>query len=156
MIKRIIKASLAALSIGIVFLIILPFAFVKLGEALNLPEVPSSKIIGTLLFLIGILIFFHCSYLFIKKGKGTPAPMHPPQKLVPDNIYKYTRNPMYIGYLSMIFGEVFLFGRLSLTIYAAIMIFTIHSYVVLFEEPKLEKRFGESYKDYKRKIPRWI
>jgi len=94
--------------------------------------------------------------MFIKIGGGTPAPIEPPKELVIKGIYRFTRNPIYIGYFLILLGEFFIFGYLLLLFYFIAMLVFMQIYVVYIEEPKLKKRFGEAYKDYMKNVPRWL
>ena len=85
-----------------------------------------------------------------------PAPFDPPKKLVARGMYRYTRNPMYTGVLLILIGEALLFMSRDMLIYAIIVAAGFHLYVLLIEEPHLCKRFGESYNEYCRTVPRWV
>ncbi|MEM3586244.1 MAG: isoprenylcysteine carboxylmethyltransferase family protein [Candidatus Jordarchaeaceae archaeon] len=75
------------------------------------------------------------------------------RRLVVDGAYKYTRNPMMFGYLLILVGLGFLFNSLFLT-FGATSIFTVGLVTVikLWEEKNLERRFGEAYVEYKKKV----
>src|SRR6266496_2925170 len=60
---------------------------------------------GLAAMLTGALIYLWCAWDFTFAGKGTPAPIDPPKKLVDRSLYKYVRNPMYIGVLSLVLGQ---------------------------------------------------
>lgn len=112
--------------------------------------------IGVTITLIGILFFLYCSNLFSKIGNGTPAPIEPPKKLVIEGIYRYTRNPIFIAYFTIMFGEFFIFGYFFLLLYIVSAILFLHFYLVYIEEPGLQKRFGDDYLTYKKNVPRWF
>ena len=105
--------------------------------------------------LFGVAIYLRCAWDFAVEGLGTPAPIDPPKKLVVAGLYRQTRNPMYQGILLILLAECLLFPVRSLLIYAASVALAFHVFVVLYEEPALGSRFGMSYKDYCRKVPRW-
>ena len=105
--------------------------------------------------LFGVAIYLRCAWDFAVEGLGTPAPIDPPKKLVVAGLYRRTRNPMYQGILLILLAECLLFAVRSLSIYAASVALAFHVFVVLYEEPALGSRFGMSYKDYCRKVPRW-
>lgn len=112
--------------------------------------------IGGLAFLAGAAIYFRCAWEFAVRGLGTPAPIAPTKFLVTTALHRYVRNPMYLGVALVIFGEAAIFRSLHVAEYAALMLLTAHVFVVLYEEPTLRRQFGESYEDYRRKVPRWI
>jgi protein-S-isoprenylcysteine O-methyltransferase Ste14 len=62
---------------------------------------------------------------------------------------------MYTGILLILTGETMLFTNRDMLIYAIAVAAGFHLYVLLFEEPRLRKRFGESYNEYCRTVPRW-
>ena len=108
------------------------------------------------LWLIGVAILLWCFWDFLVKGRGTPAPIDPPKELVVSGLYNYVRNPMYVGVFLVIIGHFLWFGFWSLLIYAAIVFIAFHSFVTFYEEPNLKNRFGATYEDYLRRVPRWI
>src|SRR3989339_1708191 len=144
--------------VGLVFFILLPYFFVQLNNYFLLPIYSNYlfKIIGTIFTLIGVGLFIYCSRLFLIFGRGTPAPIEPPKKLVVNGLYKYTRNPIYIGYFMILQGEFLFFGKFLLLIYFFLAIIGINIYVIFHEEPILKKRFGKNYEEYLEKIPRWL
>lgn len=97
-----------------------------------------------------------CMVLFFNIGRGTIMPWDPTRKLVAVGPYQYMRNPMISGVLAMLAGEALFFGSLAIGILAAIFFVVNHAYFIYSEEPGLEKRFGESYREYRRNAPRWI
>ena len=153
-----ITSILLGLLIGTTFFILLPYFFILLSIYLFLPIYSFFilKIFGIILILFGLCLFSYCSGLFFIFGKGTPAPIEPPKKLVVEGLYKYTRNPIYIGYFMILLGEFLFFGQFLLLIYFFLTIIGINMYVIFHEEPILKKRFGKSYKEYFKKIPRWL
>ena len=64
-----------------------------------------SRYLGLLLILAGVLIYLRCAWDFTFAGRGTPAPIDPPKDLVVQGLYKYVRNPMYVGVLSTVIGQ---------------------------------------------------
>jgi protein-S-isoprenylcysteine O-methyltransferase Ste14 len=63
---------------------------------------------------------------------------------------------MYIGVAMAILGEGTVFRSLHVAEYAAVMLMIAHTFVVLYEEPTLQRQFGASYEEYRRNVPRWI
>lgn len=91
-----------------------------------------------------------------RKGRGTPAPLVPTQKLVVTGPYHFSRNPMYVAVFLVLVGHSLWNGSRHLLGYTALVATLFHSVVVLWEEPGLERRFGESYVQYRRAVPRWL
>jgi protein-S-isoprenylcysteine O-methyltransferase Ste14 len=113
-------------------------------------------ILAAPVFLLGAAIYFWCLWDFATAGRGTPAPIDPPTALVVRGLYRYVRNPMYLGVLSIIAGWVLLFGSLPVLEYGIGVALLFHLFVVLVEEPLLRRRFGASYDAYCRAVRRWI
>jgi len=108
------------------------------------------------LWLVGVTILLWCFWDFLAKGRGTPAPIDPPKELVATGLYRYMRNPMYVGVLMVISGHFLWFKTIWMIVYAVVVFLAFHSFVTLYEEPHLKKTFGTAYEDYIRKVPRWI
>ena len=129
---------------------------------LSLPSAPASLPIGFLRYfgwlpmLLGAAIYFWCAWDFTFAGKGTPAPIDPPKELVVRGLYRYVRNPMYVGVLTLLAGEVLFFASRRLFIYAAVAFSFFHLFVIFYEEPALQQKFGESYRRYCETVPRWL
>ena len=108
------------------------------------------------LWTIGGIILLWSFWNFLTQGRGTPAPIDPPKELVATGFYRYVRNPMYLGVLAVIFGHFLWFGYWNLLAYALLVFVLFNTFVTYYEEPTLKRKFGASYEDYLRKVPRWI
>ena len=152
-IKSLFLALLFGSTIIIIFLL-----FINLNHYLKLAifEYPLLDLIGIIILIVGISIHLSSFYFFKFIGKGTPVPIEPPKKLVFVGLYKFVRNPMYLGIFADILGGFFVFGHLLLLVYAFLFLVFIHLYVVFVEEPKLKERFGRIYEEYTKSVPRWI
>ncbi|MFZ5922082.1 MAG: methyltransferase family protein [Chloroflexota bacterium] len=112
--------------------------------------------LGILSVLAGFGLFAWCVSLFARVGQGTLAPWDPTQRLVAVGPYRCVRNPMISGVALMLTGQALFRGSWVIALLAGTFILINHIYFVLSEEPGLEKRFGESYRDYKARVPRWV
>jgi protein-S-isoprenylcysteine O-methyltransferase Ste14 len=108
------------------------------------------------LWLFGLMVLLWSFWDFLMKGRGTPAPIDPPKELVATGFYRYVRNPMYVGILSILLAHFLWFGYWGLLIYSAAIFTAFHLFVTGYEEPNLRKKFGSSYEDYCKSVPRWI
>lgn len=108
------------------------------------------------LWVIGGFILLQSFWNFLIQGRGTPAPIDPPKELVVAGFYRYVRNPMYVGVLMILIGHFLWFGFWSLLAYAAFAFIATHSFVTLYEEPTLKRKFGAAYEEYLKRVPRWI
>ena len=111
---------------------------------------------GALLGAGGFALWAWTVRLFATVGEGTLAPWDPTQRLVAVGPYRHVRNPMISGVFAVLAGEALALGSESLAIWAGGFLAVNHLYFVLYEEPGLERRFGEAYREYRRAVPRWI
>jgi protein-S-isoprenylcysteine O-methyltransferase Ste14 len=108
------------------------------------------------LWLAGGLILLRCFLDFVRKGRGTPAPIDPPKELVLSGLYRYIRNPMYAGVISILCGHFAWFGYWAMLAYTLAVFTAFHLFVVRYEEPALRQKFGAAYEAYLGRVPRWI
>jgi len=140
------------------FSITLSFVLVPLflDKALNIPDIfnrPLNYILSLPIVLAGILLVLW-SFLFFLKARGTPVPVNPPQRLISGGPYAYSRNPMTTGLFLQMFGVGIYFGSaLSIFIFTPLYILMHVIELKKIEEPELEKRLGEEYLEYKKKVP---
>lgn len=112
--------------------------------------------IGIVLGLLGLIIVFYCIYRFIIDGRGTLSPADKTKVLVIKGLYKYSRNPMYIGVLLILLGEIFFTKSIVLFGYSIFTFLGFHLFVIFVEEPRLKKDFKSSYASYTSKVNRWF
>lgn len=105
---------------------------------------------GLIVSLAGILAF--------KKRKTTIDPRYPAKanKLVINGIYKYSRNPMYLGMLLAIVGFVIFLGSLPGILIIILFVIFITRYQIQPEEIALQNKFGDVYIDYTKHVRRWL
>jgi protein-S-isoprenylcysteine O-methyltransferase Ste14 len=104
----------------------------------------------------GAAIYAWCVWDFATFGRGTPAPIDAPKKLVVRGLYRYIRNPMYMGVLTVILGWAALFRIGNLVLYALVVGTCFHLFIVLYEERHLEGEFAEQYEAYRSQVARWL
>jgi protein-S-isoprenylcysteine O-methyltransferase Ste14 len=107
-------------------------------------------------FAVGAAIYAWCVWDFATFGRGTPAPIDAPKRLVARGPYRYTRNPMYVGVLTVILGWALLFEAGDLVIYALLVGSGFHLIVVFYEECHLHHTFGHEYDTYCVQVGRWF
>ena len=110
------------------------------------------------LLVAGAAIMCKCVFDFAWSGRGTPAPWDPPRRLVVTGLYRYVRNPMYVGMILFLTGEALVLPPITRELllvvagfWAAVMLF-----ILLHEEPALRAQFGEDYRLYCANVRRWI
>ena len=114
------------------------------------------QILSLLFILCGVVIYFWCLWDFAMTGSGTPVPIDAPKRLVIKGLYRYVRNPMYIGVLMVILSWAGFYNSYAILRYGIIMWLIFQGLILIIEEPMLRRQFGESYKDYCKQVKRWI
>lgn len=112
--------------------------------------------LGTVSAGLGMALMVATNTMFATLGKGTLAPWDPPTNLVVEGVYKHVRNPMITGLLCVMIGEALCLQSPLIASWTFIFRVANLLWLPLVEEPKLAKRFGDSYLEYKRNVPRWI
>lgn len=113
------------------------------------------RYIGILVFIFGLSITFSSFYLF-KKNKTPIIPGQKPKFMVAEGTYKFTRNPMYLGVTTALFGIAIYIGNLLSFITPLLFFLAMNYYFVPMEEKLLENIFKKPYLEYKKKVRRWI
>ena len=112
---------------------------------------------GRVLVLLGALLVTWCIVLLARIGKGTPNPFAAKTKrLVIAGPYRIVRNPMMWGVGLILSGAALWLGSVGLWFGLASVILFVRWFVPHYEEPDMERRFGEEYRDYCRRVPRWF
>ena len=119
-------------------------------------EWKTTQVAALLPLSLGAAIYFWCLWHFAVTGRGTPAPIDAPKRLVVQGLYQYVRNPMYVGVLLVIGGWAVFFWSSALLIYGLGIGMLVHVFVVLVEEPLLEQQFGQAYVSYREAVGRWL
>ena len=112
--------------------------------------------VGAAIVLGGVAVLVDSFLRFALEGRGTPAPVVPPEELVVSGLYRFVRNPMYVAVLSVVFGQALIFGSTILLVYSIALWTAFHSFVMLYEEPTLRMKFGRSYDVYCANVSRWL
>lgn len=144
--------------LGLTIWVGLPLLFVGLNRYFNLPVFIffPLQLLGGLLINIALAVIAYLFFLFRIHGKGTPVPTQPTKKVISVGLYHYTRNPMYLCHLVIIFSEFLIFGQTILLVYLLVLWLAINQAVIHWEEPDLKKRLGKAYLAYLQKVPRWL
>jgi len=112
--------------------------------------------IGLAPIAAGVAVYLWCAWDFATFGRGTPLPLDAPDRLVARGLYRFIRNPMYFGVLLVIFGQALWYASVATLYYGLAVAIAFHLFVISYEEPALTRQFGESYREYCRRVPRWI
>jgi protein-S-isoprenylcysteine O-methyltransferase Ste14 len=117
---------------------------------------PSWLVYLVVLILIGSFLGFGYMVNFYKKNKTEIEPTKTTSKIIISGLYRYSRNPVYLilsacpiglGFVFMIYWAMFAFIPVLIVIYYT---------AIKKEEQYLEKKFGQVYLDYKKKVRRWL
>ena len=112
--------------------------------------------IGIAVLFFGTLLLLWCVREFHVAGRGTLAPWAPPEHLVTTGPYRISRNPMYLGVITILMGWCVLWGSRTLLIYTLVVMAAVHVRVLVAEEPWAARNFGAEWKAYQARVPRWI
>ncbi|WP_298942334.1 isoprenylcysteine carboxylmethyltransferase family protein [uncultured Psychromonas sp.] len=104
-----------------------------------------------------VLVILSSGWRF-KKAKTTVDPTTPEKttRLVTSGVYRYSRNPMYLGLLGFLIVEILLLGNLFGLALLPLYMMTMNKRFIKPEETALESLFGQSFIDYKQKVRRWL
>jgi protein-S-isoprenylcysteine O-methyltransferase Ste14 len=117
---------------------------------------PWRALVGAPFVAGGFAMWLWTVRLFARIGRGTLAPWDPTERLVVEGPYAHVRNPMITGVLAVLVGESLIFGSTAIAVWAAVFAVINHVFFLAYEEPAVERRFGDEYRLYKENVPRWI
>jgi protein-S-isoprenylcysteine O-methyltransferase Ste14 len=137
-------------------LIVLGVALQRLVWPLTVPFALWPRVIaGAAVAVGGLRLAVVARVLFTRTGQD-PAPWRPSPELLVQGIYRYTRNPMYIGLTLFQLGLGIALGNGWIAALSPVGLALVHFIAVLPEEAYLTEKFGESYRDYKRAVRRYL
>ena len=143
-----------------IFTVVVPGSVGGLVPALVLRgrEAADGALLGLALCLmaIGAAIYLRCVWDFVVFGRGTPAPIDAPKRLVVRGLYRYSRNPMYVGLLTLVAGWAILFGSVVMVGYGVFLFTFFWLFVHFYEERHLATEFGDEYQAYMAQVGRWL
>jgi len=112
-------------------------------------------ILGAMLVLAGIALIFG-GFITQKRAGTDPIPFNPSTRIVAHGLYRFTRNPMYVGFAFCTLGITMLVDSTWMLFAAPIGLVLIDRLVIAREEKYPERKFGEEYLNYKGRVRRWI
>lgn len=118
---------------------------------------PSNALVAIVLIVLGAFMVFIGGVAF-RNVRTTVDPRYPHNSstLVIVGIYKYTRNPMYVGMLLSLLGIAVYFGSLSGVFMLPFFIWSMNELQIKWEEKALLNKFGEAYQEYMNNVRRWL
>ena len=153
----VLRSALYITAFALFWLWLMP-GWLNLHTSISLPSKAPVRWLGVIPLLVGLPLVFNCFARFVFAGRGTPAPFDPPRLLVIAGPYRYMRNPMYLGAGLVLAGSAILFAEFStgLAAYAIGTIVAVNFFIMFYEEPILQQKFGDQYENYCKNVGRWI
>jgi len=149
-----LKTILFMLLVPGTFLVLLPYSLV--GADVALFSFGVFHWLAIPFWAAGAASMIWCAWAFTVRGRGTPWPTEPPKELVVSGLYRYVRNPIYVGVVLFLLGYVFWYPTRAILPMPALVAVSAHLFVIFYEEPRLRKTFGAKYEEYCQAVPRWI
>lgn len=153
---RVLRAVTYELFFLGLFLVALPLFLTRFDPFLPASALEPLRLPGAVLILGGLALSEYCLGLLLRRGHGLQAPFDQPTDLVHTGPYSRVRNPMALGFITMLLGVALLFTSTLLLLYVLFMGSVVHALIVLREEPALHRRFARRWEAYARAVPRWI
>jgi protein-S-isoprenylcysteine O-methyltransferase Ste14 len=116
---------------------------------------PALRVLGAALIAAGLAVLVGVFARFMTEGAGTPSPAAPTARLIVGGAYRHVRNPMYVATAAIIAGEALAFAQPILLGAAALYVTALGLLGRFVEEPRLARRFGAAYADYRAAVPAW-
>src|SRR5687768_5384963 len=116
---------------------------------------PPFNYLGGVLIIAGLVVAKVVSNQFSKVDTEIHT-FKTPRQLVTNGLFKYSRNPIYLGFSVTLLGLAMLLGSLSAFVIVFLFIVVTDRWYIKFEEKKMQEEFGEAYRNYKMNVRRWI
>ncbi|HYW51590.1 MAG TPA: isoprenylcysteine carboxylmethyltransferase family protein [Gemmatimonadaceae bacterium] len=116
---------------------------------------PWPLIAGPVLFIAGLCLVMPALAAF-GRAKTRPQPWRPSTALVIEGPYRFTRNPMYVGFTLIHLGITCAVNSVWPLLSLVIVLPVMQLFVIRREERYMERRFGAAYREYMTRVRRWI
>ena len=136
--------------------IYIPYLLLK---PINFPDPTSwlwTEYLAVLFLLIGVAILLISIWSFARVGRGTLAPFDETQKLIVVGLYRFVRNPMYVGVILILLAESWFFMSSALLLYTGLFFLLANVMIIGYEENRLRHKYGDEYRHYCNHVGRWI
>ncbi len=146
--KKILPPTFFNAAIAIIILVYFVFPVSKIIHfPWNLP--------GIFLVIFGVVLNLHADSSF-KKNSTTVKPFEKSSRLITTGTFRLSRNPMYLGMVSILLGICIILGSITPFFVVLIFIIVIDYLFIRVEESMLEEQFGNTWLKYKKSVRRWI
>ncbi|MDQ4421311.1 isoprenylcysteine carboxylmethyltransferase family protein [Sphingobium sp. DEHP117] len=125
-----------------------------IGQPLGLPPL-TRGVLAIALIVPGAGLLLAASGLFRRAGTDV-KPWKTATALVDSGVYRFTRNPMYLGMALLYAGLGFAFASAGALLLLPVVIIVIQTQVIAREERYLETKFGDAYRAYRQRVRRWM
>ncbi|HJQ15031.1 MAG TPA: isoprenylcysteine carboxylmethyltransferase family protein [Anaerolineales bacterium] len=128
-----------------------------LGRLIPLPFAAPAilRYIGLALTIAGLLLGLG-AFIEFQKAQTTLDPHGSTTQLVTSGIYRFSRNPIYLGFLLIVIGLPLYLGLFWGIVMAPVFVFLMNHLVIQHEERYLEGKFKEAYTEYRSRVRRWL
>jgi len=114
-----------------------------------------AKMVGVIVSVVGLVVSTVANVSLLKHRTST-KPFEKPSELIQTGIFRYSRNPVYLGMLLVLTGiEVYLGSATTLAV-PLIFLIVFNTAIIPSEERQLQEVFGERYTAYKKSVRRWV
>lgn len=135
--------------------LVLAAALLHWATPLKQVQLYSSPWLGLLVGAAGFTVMM-CGWWLFRKYDTAICPSAKPRRLVASGIYRVSRNPMYLGMVAMMSGLALYVGSLPFYLAGATYLVVIDRFFCPYEENRLADTFGDEYRDYRKRVRRWI
>jgi protein-S-isoprenylcysteine O-methyltransferase Ste14 len=115
-----------------------------------------AAVVGAAVVAAGTALVAAAFVQFVVEGRGTPAPVAPTEELVVGGLYRWVRNPMYVGVAAAIAGQAVMFASWGVVVWLVVFVVAVTAFVRVYEEPTLRRTYGTSYDTYAAAVRRWL
>ena len=113
------------------------------------------KLVASVSVIAGFTVMI-LAWLQFKRSDAAVCPTAKTSQIIMNGMYRYSRNPMYLGMLLMLLGAAFIMGTIPSMLSPAVFFLIIDKIFIPYEEDKLQSSFGDSYNEYMMATRRWL
>lgn len=123
----------------------------------TVPALPGQAIAAAIIAGAGVLLIAWAGLRFLR-APTTVNPIHPERAsvLVENGPYRFSRNPMYLADVLLLFGWTIHLGAPTGLAWTALFVWLLHRFQIPHEEAALAQRFNNAYECYRRRVRRWL